>query len=68
MAASTQDAQLVSDKLENMAAVISFLGYASQAMLDREEPVPAACLFGMYHAFSWVEDSLREIQTIIRAS
>jgi len=59
------DIQTCSDRLENARTVVVFLGKASQAICEREEPMTATGLFGMCLVYRWVADDLQAVQQFI---
>jgi len=63
---NTDDLQIIGDRMENVGAVVCFLGEASRAMCERDEPVTPSGIFGMYLTFNWVEETLQVIEGFIR--
>jgi hypothetical protein len=60
------DVKILSDRLENVGAVTTFLGEASQVLLEREQPMTSTGLFGMYLTFQWITGTMESIQDFIR--
>jgi len=60
-----EDILNVSDKLEDDAAVVCFLGEAAACLAAREEPAMTNSLHGLYLVFQWIENDLQALQRFI---
>ncbi|KFO67766.1 hypothetical protein ER57_08670 [Smithella sp. SCADC] len=56
---------IVSDRLENAGAVVSFLNAACCCLCEREQPLGAEDIFGMTLVYRWLEEDLKSLQKFI---
>lgn len=62
---NADEIQMISDRLENTAAVIEFLGEAATCLADREEPLTSNALFGMSLAYQRTVAEVHDVMKIV---
>ena len=62
---NNDDVMMLSDRLENSGAVISFLNAAACCLCERDQPLGSEDIFGMMLVFQWLEDDLKDLQKFI---
>ena len=60
------DVMIVSDKLENAGAVVSFLNAATCCLCEREQPLTSEDIFGMTLVYQWLAQDLKGVPDFIR--
>jgi len=63
---NNDDIMIVSDKLENAEAVVSFLNAACCCLCEREQPLTSEDIFGMTLVYQWLQQDLKSLQDFIR--
>lgn len=62
---NADNCQILSDRLENAGAVVRFLGEATTAICERDQPLTNTAAFGMDLIFGWIESDLKYVQEFI---